>query len=287
MTGLLEGVALRGAGLLTQAAAVPVQPRPRSRFEPEGFAVEQREIPAAPPAGDSAVTTTPEHAAAPTVRPPSAEGEADAARRIAQPHADAQDGRRPPRLSPVAAVPLAGARRPSESTPRAQRRETKDADLREPSDLAAEPAPAVGDGEARPPRAGASRLDAGTEGPERSRRQPNPETRAAEPAPIEAPRRTLDEPPVPSVGVRIAAGNDGREWLAEAAPRGAGAEPAQRSGKKPASIEPARPLVSVSIGRIEVEIEPRPSPQPVPSRPPVPRTRGFEGYGRARHGQPR
>lgn len=28
MTGLFEGVALRGAGLLTQAGAVAVQPRP-------------------------------------------------------------------------------------------------------------------------------------------------------------------------------------------------------------------------------------------------------------------
>lgn len=287
MTGLFEAVALRGAGLLTQAGAVPIQPRPRSRFEPEGFAVEQREIPAAPPAGESAVTTTPEHAAAPTVRPPSADGEADAARRMARPHADDPDGRKPPPPSPVAAAPLAGARRPPEFPPRAQRRETEDAGPREPSDLAAKPAPAVGDGETRPPRADASRLDTGTEGREPGRRQPNPETRATEPAPIEAPRRAVDEPPAPAVSGRTAAGDDGRERFADAVPLGPGSEPMARSGKQPTPIEPARPLVSVSIGRIEVEIEPRPSPQPVPSRPPVPRTRGFEGYGRARHGQPR
>ncbi len=287
MTGLFEGVALRGAGLLTQVGAAPVQPRPRSRFEPQGFVVEQREVSAAPLVGDIALTTMPEHAAAPTARPPSPEGEADAARRMPRAPADTPDGRKSPAPSPVTAAPLAEASRPSESPPPAQRRETKDADHRGPSDPAAKPAPPVGDGETRPPRRDASRLDAGTDAPERSRRQPDAKTEATKPAPIEAPRHAVAEPPESAVSVRIAAGDDSRERLADAVPLGPGSEPMARSGKQQTSIEPARPLVSVSIGRIEVEIEPRPSPQPVPSRPPVPRTRGFEGYGPARHGQPR
>lgn len=282
MTGLFEGVALRGAGLLTQAGAVAVQPRPRSRFEPEGFVMEQREIQAAPAVSETEVTTTQVRTADPATRVPSAGSEADATRQMKQAPAETRDSRATPPPPQVAAEPVGEASRSSAPPPPVQPRdETKGQYHRAMPDDAASPVQAIADADTPSPRRDVSGQD--SDGSKRGRQRPDPE----EPTFNNALRQAIEEPPAPAVSVRIATGDDGRERLADAAPRRPAAEPMARSGKQQASIEPARPLVSVSIGRIEVEIEPRPSPQPVPSRPPVPRTRGFEGYGRARHGQPR
>lgn len=281
MTGLFEGVALRGAGLLAQAAAVAVQPRPRSRFEPEGFVVEQREIAAAPAVSEFEVTTSQVRTAEPAARMPSAGSEADTNHGMKQALAENRDSRAASPPPQVAAEPVGEANRSTALPPPVQSRETKGQYHRAMPDDAASPVQAIADGDTP-----SLRQDVSDQHPDRSKRgRQRPDSEA--PTFNNVPRQTLEDPSAPTVSVQIATRDDGRERLADEAPRRPTAEPVARSGKQQASIEPARPLVSVSIGRIEVEIEPRPLPQPVPSRPLVPRTRGFEGYGRARHGQPR
>lgn len=286
MTDLFQTLALRGAGLTPSAGLLPAQPRQRARFEPEGFAAEYREVPAASETDARSTTVVEAHdPGAPEQPSLAAIAETEAPDTAEQPHGKTVGH---PRLSRPAQT---------EANSRAEEANRASTDARPPHPQPRETRPAVpptaqpdltvSEGELPPPSASETTpRDAETIDVNRIPREPDRHDATALPSNRSVRHQSAQqEEPASRDGVLIDAHSDSRN--AQDVTRMPGAVSSLRSGEERLSLERQRPTVSVSIGRIEVEVTPRPVPQSASSRPQVQRTRGFEGYGRARHGQPR
>ncbi len=260
MTGFLERLALRGAGLARPGSPVAMRLRPRGRFEP-GPAVS---APAEDPVGADSGGPSPWPG----------QGRPDIANRPAPlPERNAEPALHRPAAAEPAPPPLAPRRPPPSRTP---------ADIAVAEEKAAAERPPDPAPPARADRPGDISLEPIA--------APEPERMhlPAPPAFVEVAVRALPEGPA-------AAGREGPpaplsvQWRSERpdgpeadAQRGtAPAAPALRSPPAP----PSAP-VALSIGRIDVEFVNPPAP-PVAAPQAVSRTRGFASYSRIRRGSPR
>jgi hypothetical protein len=259
MTGFLETLVARGAGLPAPGGPVPLMPRPMARFEPGGSgwgvggeAGQGLEPPAAAMEPSPAEPRRAGSAAVP--------GSTRAARR----EAPGERAFRAP--APPADEPRPSASRAREAARAAARPET-------PADVAA---PGTAEARARDEKAS-------DEAPPPLHADEIRVVARDDAVPEQQPSGALTQPEAPS---------------SAPAPPGTTAD-ARAAAPAPAELRPALPPaapsledeaprpVSISIGRVTVEVvEPaRPAPQPALQRPPGPqRTRGFDAYARARRG---
>jgi hypothetical protein len=254
MTGWLQRLALRGAGLAPPEGPAPLQLRPRSAFEPSPPLPDLAAMEGPAPVGDAAAdrlaapaAEEPGPALRPSARPRHAAPPIEA--KGASPESRAAAGRADaaPRPDPAHAASTAPAR-PVFGDP-----------------LSTRAAPA-----GRRGRAGAAarhRTAPAAEGPTESSADPIRGARLAAARASAEPR-----PPVPRDAIDLGP--------AETAAAAADALP----HAPPAGEDPAQPF-SLSIGRIDVEfVHP---PAPPAAAPADPRTRGFADYARIRRGAPR
>jgi hypothetical protein len=282
MSGFLERLALRGAGLAPPGAPVAMRLRPRGRFEPGPGA--------SPPAEDIVdtwVATRPssflaaaEQGIAPGLaRPPERSGDPTTER-------SAQAEQVPPPIQPQGQLhaPL-----PVDGSASQETAATKRGLSPPPPDriLSREEATVV-TSDADPARAPASVASAAVTG----------ETRTDTATASAAFAAVAGEAPTDTAGVAAAAAplRDGPrptmpvQWRSE---RPARPEDHPRAGPAPPAALPQRPRpdpvpapVTLSIGRIDVEFVQPPAP-PAVAAPAVNRSRGFSNYARARRGSPR
>ena len=272
MSGFIERLALRAAGLSAADGPALLAPRPHARFETDGGA--------APGANGAPFEIAAETVASPAQSPaPMEPGLPDAAAPAGTARSDADDAVAPralpasesPRARPAPSLPRAvsvavpvprSARRVVRPDGSAVAQSPPAPQTVVPAPDASRPAPAatapvhgrapnarpIETSSGLPPRAAPAATETAV-----------PSARAKPPPP---------EPPLP-------------------APRRAIAEPLPAPRAPPRHRDRA-PAVTVSIGRIEVEIAPPPAPVAPPSARSQPvRTRGFESYALARRGRVR
>lgn len=282
MSGFLQRLALRSAGLAPEANAAPVQLRPRGRFEPPSPAsvgvdglVEAavpwaapkepmaEAVPAAGPSGG------PRLRQAPGAPPGEAESERAAPSR--------RPGRPPSGRSGAASRPL---RPPGEADGEraAGRARPEPPPGRAPDGIAARERAGVADGAAlaATERDEPSLAVPAADAPWRARGAADEAGKAGTGAAV-AETRASPPPQAPAV----AESEPGDTPRAEADRRDARAEP--RPGSPDGA---AAPSFAFSIGRIDVEFV-HPSPPATPPAPVNARVRGFAEYARIRRGAPR
>jgi hypothetical protein len=248
MTGHVEALALRGAGLVPAGCAL-VAPRPRARFGNAPAAVEAP----APEVHEVAADVSPATGAVP-----------------APPTTAAPDGgaaRPPVEASPAAVRPAPPRRVDDEPATRAYAHSTRGADA-----IAAAPrrhqAPDTGAPPSTPPP-----VVARTSMASATARRAAPVSSEGDPGPRAAWRPPDPEVPAPTPP-RDATGEHAREDRPPAHARVPAPSPPHEPRREP-------PPTAVTIGRIDVIVE---APAPPPPPPGPDRTRGFASYARARRG---
>jgi hypothetical protein len=284
MTGFLERLALRGAGLAPQAGLVPLRLRPRALFETRS-APDLGPIDAAQPAHPS---TGPALEAAAGAAPQTAAGAAHetAAGHIFPRPADSlqeqewdpagDEGPRAPvqtvsvQRAPVHAAPAQAATTPitnvrARKSPKEDGLNLKDTEISGGSEYFVAKSDAV---EPMPSAPTSPRGDKVTF------------SGSAEPTAAASPASVSTAP------LRAHSGRAMIEETERRAPRARepSASRAQPPGRAPEDAGEASPSASLTIGRIEVEFV---QPAPPPARQAPDRARGFSAYAAIRRGQPR
>ena len=265
MSGFLERLALRGAGLAPPGSPAPMRLRPRGRFEP----------------GPGAVG------------PPDDRVDAPASIRPSPWSAEAERGLEPGPARPPerGAGPAPERRAPAEQAPPVARFPGPDpAPARADAIVAEEPAATEPVFDPASPIGLEPRGEA-TIGPQSVPDPPAPApARAPAPAAFaDAPGEIAPEPAEPAAMRDSASPAVPVRWRSERAER---LEAGQRSAAAPpltlrSRPDPAPAPVTVSIGRIDVEFVHPAAPPVAAAAPAVDRTRGFSSYARARRGSPR
>ena len=267
MSGFIERLALRAAGLSAADGPALLAPRPHARFGTDGGA--------APGANGAPFEIAAETVASPAQSlAPMEPGLPDAAAPAGTARSDADDAVAP-RALPASESPRA---RPAPSLPRAV--------------SVAVPVPRSARRVVRPDGSAVAQSPPAPQtvvpAPDASRPAPAATAPVHGRAPNARPIETSSGPPARAAPVATeTAVPSARAKPPLPAPRRAIAEPLPAPGAPPRHRDRA-PAVTVSIGRIEVEIAPPPAPVAPPSARSQPvRTRGFESYALARRGRVR